>query len=213
MATTTDSLKYYSSKTLNTTESFLTKSMSVFGNNYVKNIALVVLLLYAPAAAPAIGPAVGALLQNYAIKLIYVFVLAYLLSGSIRVSVLTAVVIILGIFLLKKFRSEHFEGNMKNEKKHINDVPIGFHRMPDGTIMSDDAHRMEPYINRFELTKTGCDVSGNFEPHMIDNTTEYNAMANHADALHPEYLKNMKTVETDTTVDGYDESVNSNSEY
>lgn len=195
MATTTDSLRSFSAKALNTTESLLTKPMSVFGNNYLKNIALVVLLLYAPAAAPAISPAVGALLQNYAIKLIYVFVLAYLLSGSIRVSVVTAVVIVLGIFLLKKFRSEHFEGNVEKVVENEKQIPS------------------EPVINRLELTKAGCDVSGNIEPNSIDNVTEYNAMANHEDALHPEYLKDMKSVETDTTVDGYDESSSSNSEF
>lgn len=195
MATTTDSLRSFPGKALSTTESLLTKPMSVFGNNYLKNIALVVLLLYAPAAAPAISPAVGSLLQNYAIKLIYVFVLAYLLSGSIRVSVVTSVVIVLGIFLLKKFRSEHFEGNVEKVVENEKQIPS------------------EPVINRLELTKAGCDVAGNIEPNSIDNVTEYNAMANHEDALHPEHLKDMKSVETDSTVDGYDESSSSNSEF
>jgi hypothetical protein len=169
--------------------------MSVFGNNYVKNIALVILLLYAPAAAPVISPAFGILLQNYAIKLIYVFVLAYLLSGSIRVSVVTAVVIVLGIFLLKKFRSEHFEGNVEKVVRNQKEIPT------------------EPVINRLESTKSDCNVDGNIEPNSIDNVTEYNAMANHEDALHPQHLNDMKSVETDTTVDGYDESSSSNSEF
>ena len=195
MATTTDSLKSFSAKAFNTTESLLSKPMSVFGNNYLKNIALVILLLYAPAAAPTISPAVELLLHNYAIKLIYVFVLAYLLSGSVRVSVVSAVVIVLGIFLLKKFGLEHFEGNLKKVVKNEKQIPL------------------EPVINRLELTKSGCGGAGNIEPNSIDNVTEYNAMANHEDALHPEYLKDMKSVETDTTVDGYDESSSSNSEF
>ena len=198
MANTTDSLKSFSDKALNAlnkTESLLSKPMSIFGNNYVKNIALVILLLYAPSAAPIISPAVEVLLHNYAIKLIYVFVLAYLLSGSIRVSVLTSVVIVLGIFLLKKIGSEHFEGNIKKVVKNEKQIPS------------------EPVINRHELTKSGCDVAGNIEPNSIDNVTEYNAMANHEDALHPEYLKDMKSVETDTTVAGYDESSSLNSDF
>lgn len=199
MATTTDSLRSFSAKAVNTTESLLSKPMSVFGNNYLKNIALVILLLYAPAAAPTISPALEVLLQNYAIKLIYVFVLAYLLSGSIRVSVVSAVVIVLGIFLLKKFGSEHFEGNIE---KVVEKVVENKKQIPS-----------EPVINRHELTKSGCDVAGNIEANSIDNVTEYNAMANHEDTLHPEYLKDMKSVETDTTVDGYDESSSSNSEF
>lgn len=195
MDTATDSLRTFSAKALNRTESLLTKPMSVFGNNFLKNIALVILLLYAPAAAPALGPELSSLLQNYAIKLIYVFVLAYLLSGSIRVSVVTAVVIVLGIFLLKKFRSEHFEGNIEKVVVNKREIPS------------------EPVINRLELTKSACDVSGNVEPNSIDNVTEYNAMANHGDTLHPQNLNDMKSVETDTTIAGYDESSSANSEF
>jgi hypothetical protein len=199
MATTTDSLKNFSNKALTTSESFLSKSMSVFGNKYLKNFALVLLLLYAPAAAPSISPAVAGLLQNYAIKLIYVFVFAYLLSESIRVSIVTSVVIVLGIFLLKKFGSEHFEGEII-ENNNLKEIPS------------------EPVINRAELTKAKltkaeCNVAENIEANALNNITEYNAMANHSDALQPEYLQEIKQVETDTSISGYDESLSVNSSY
>lgn len=183
MATTSDSLRSFSDKALNTTESLLTKPMSVFGNNYLKNIMLVVLLLYAPVAAPTISPGLAILLQNYAIKLIYIFILAYLLSGSIRVSVVTAVVIVLGIFLLKKLRTEHFEENVENEENVVNNQK---------QMLS------ESVIEKQEMRNSSCTVSDNIEPNSINNVTEYNAMANHEDTLHPEYLKDMKSVETNT---------------
>jgi len=197
MATaTSDSLRSLPGRALDTTESLLAKPMSVFGNSYLKNFALVLLLLYAPAAAPAISPAYSLLLQNYAIKLIYVFVLAYLLSGSIRVSVVTSVVIVLGIFLLKKFKSEHFHNGEPHEDEK--------EKSSERIIPS------EPVVNRLELTKSQCGVSENVDPYSVDNV---NAMADHRDTLQPENLKDMKSVETNSDVDGYDKSSSSNSEF
>jgi hypothetical protein len=194
MATTSDSLRSLSDRALKTTESLLTKPMSVFGNSYFKNFALVLLILYAPVAAPMISPNIVNLLGNYAAKLIYVFVLAYLLSGSIRVSVVTSVVLVLGIFLLKKFRhdGEHLSGDVsKNEKE----IPT------------------EPVVNRFEVTRTGCDVAGSVEPNPLDNVTQNNAKADHEDALHPETLKDMQPVSQAQSDDyeAYDDSASTQS--
>ncbi len=111
-----DSLETLSGRALKTTESFLSRSMSIFRNKYLKNVILVLLILYAPAAAPMLGQAVANLLGNYAIKLIYIFTLAYLLSGSVRVGIMTSIIIVLGIFLLKNIRHETFEeGVMENQ--------------------------------------------------------------------------------------------------
>jgi hypothetical protein len=195
MATTTDSLRTLSVKALDTTESVLTKPMSIFGNSYLKNIALVLLLSYVPAAAPSLSPAIGSLLGNYAIKLVYMFVLAYLLSGSIRVSVVTSVVIVLGIFLLKKLRSENFEGDVSKKETNNKEIPT------------------EPVVDRLALTRSQCDVAGNVEPNPLDNVTEYSAMANHEDALHPEYLQDMKSVDTTSDIEGYDAASSSNSQF
>ena len=196
MATTSDSLRSLSDRALKTTESLLTKPMSVFGNSYLKNFALVLLILYAPVAAPMISPTIVNLLGNYAAKLVYIFVLAYLLSGSIRVSVVTSVVIVLGIFLLKKFRhdSEHLSGDVaKNERE----IPT------------------EPVVDRLEVTRAGCDVAGTVEPNPLDNVTQNNAKADHEDSLHPELLTDMKPVSKATLEDfeGYDESASSQSSF
>lgn len=196
MATTSDSLRSLSDRTLKTSETLLTKPMSVFGNAYLKNFALVLLILYAPVAAPMISPHIVSLLGNYAAKLIYVFLLAYLLSGSIRVSVVTSVVLVLGIFLLKKFRheNEHLSGDVSSNERQI---------------------PTEPVVNRHDLTSSGCEVAGNVEANPLDNITQNNAKADHEDALHPDLLQDMQPVATATAEDleGYDVSSSTQSSF
>ena len=196
MATTSDSLRTLSDRALATTESLLTKPMSVFGNSYLKNFALVLLILYAPVAAPMISPAIVNLLGNYAAKLVYIFVLSYLLSGSVRVSVVTSVVIVLGIFLLKKLQheNEHLSGNVS---KNESEFPT------------------EPVVNRLEATRSGCGVAEFVEPNPLDNVTQNNAKADHQDALHPELLKDMQPISKANVDDfeGYDESASTQSNF
>jgi hypothetical protein len=195
MALTSDSLRNLSDRALKTTEVFLEKPMSVFGNSFLKNLVLVLLILYAPAAAPMLSQGVVHLLGNYAVKLVYIFVLAYLLSGSIRVGVVTSVVIVLGIFLLKKFRHESLE-NVK--------LDVSVKEMPT-----------EPVVDRLQLTKSECGVAGNVEANPLDNITQYNAMASHEDSLKPQLLEDMEPVTKATLEDyvGYDESEGTQSNF
>jgi predicted PurR-regulated permease PerM len=144
-----DSVKSFSANALDTTDKVLTKSLRFLSNNYINNIVLVLLLLYAPVAAPMISPAIVGILGNYAVKFIYVFLLAYLLSKSVKVSLLTSLVIVIGMFIIKKLSSgnEHFENSQKQEK------------LPQ-----------EPVVDRVQTIKSSETVVGvNSEPHQLDN--------------------------------------------
>ena len=120
MATTTntssstlDSLKSSSMNLLSSAESTVSKSLKVFSNNYLSTLLLVLLVIYAPVAAPTLGHAMIGVLNNYAVKFIYMFLLAYLLSKSVRVATLTSLIIIVGILLIKKL---HGSENMESVK-------------------------------------------------------------------------------------------------
>lgn len=182
-----DSLMSLSDRAFNTTERILQKPIYIFSNSYIKHITLVLLALYAPIAAPTLHHGIVALLQNYIVKLIYIFIFTYLLSGSIRVSLVTSVVIVLGMFILKKFNV--------TESFSISDI------LPS---RQQQVIPTEPVIDRQELTKSLCGVVGNVESNPLDNITENNAMANHEDALHPQQLEDMKEVDINNSVGGYD---------
>jgi hypothetical protein len=126
MATTTntssstlDSLKSSSMNLLSSAESTVSKSLKVFSNSYVSTLILVILVIYAPHAAPALGKSIVDILNNYAVKFVYIFLLSYLLSKSVRVATLTSLIIIVGILLIKKLHgSENMESvNSKSETK------------------------------------------------------------------------------------------------
>ena len=51
-----DSLKSGSLSLLSSAESTVTKTLSVFSNNYLSTVCLVLLVAYAPIAAPTLGP-------------------------------------------------------------------------------------------------------------------------------------------------------------
>ncbi len=124
MATTSssiDSLKSSSLSLLSSAESTVTKSLGIFSNNYLSTLCLVLLVAYAPVAAPALGASVVGIMGNYAVKFIYIFLLAYLLSKSVRVATLTALIIVVGILLLKKMNAgEHMESvNSESESKSV----------------------------------------------------------------------------------------------
>jgi len=126
MATTTntssstlDSLKSSSMNLLTSAESTVSKSLKVFSNSYLSTLLLVLLVIYAPVAAPTLGHAMIGVLNNYAVKFIYMFLLAYLLSKSVRVATLTSLIIIVGILLIKKLHgSENMDTvHSKSESK------------------------------------------------------------------------------------------------
>ncbi len=207
MATTTSQATETMSKVLTNTESALNTGMSVFNkNNYVKNLVLVLLILYAPLAAPMVGKSIATILNNYAVKLIYVFVLTYLLSNSVRVSILTSIVIVLGIYLLKKFNYENMESIdiPVEEKKIIKQL--------DNTTLP-----LEPVVDRLEVTKANVlnNMCGDakLEDNSLDNFTEHHALADHSDSLQPRLIQNPFQPMDLSEIKGYDESDSTQSEF
>lgn len=94
--------------TLSSVENNVEKLLSTTSNKYLTNILLVLLVIYAPVAAPSLGPSMVGILNNYAVKFLYMFLLAYLLSKSVKVATLTALIIVVGILVLKQMSgSEH----------------------------------------------------------------------------------------------------------
>lgn len=112
-SSTLDSLKSSSMNLLSSAESTVTKSLRVFSNNYLSTLILVILVSYAPLAAPALSKSIVDILNNYAVKFVYIYLLAYLLSKSVRVATLTALIIVVGMLLLKKL---HISENMESVK-------------------------------------------------------------------------------------------------
>lgn len=112
-SSTLNSLKSSSINLLSSAESTVTKSLKVFSNNYLSTLILVILVSYAPLAAPALSKSLVDILNNYAVKFVYIFLLAYLLSKSVRVATLTSLIIVVGMLLLKKL---HISENMESVK-------------------------------------------------------------------------------------------------
>jgi hypothetical protein len=125
-SSTLDSLKSSSLSLLSSAESTVSKSLSIFSNNYLSTVCLVLLVAYAPVAAPTLGPSVVGIMGNYAVKFVYIFLLAYLLSKSVRVATLTALLIVVGILLVKKMHSsEHLESVKGESESESKSVPEG----------------------------------------------------------------------------------------
>jgi len=110
------------SSSLSSAESTVEKSLSLLSNKYINNLLLVLLVAYLPYAAPSIGKSMVGVLNNYAVKFIYIFLLAYVLSknistkGSVKVATVTALIIVLGILILKNMDgSEHLD-NVSNQE-------------------------------------------------------------------------------------------------
>lgn len=116
-SSTLDSLKSSSMNLLSSAESTVTKSLKVFSNNYLSTLILVILVSYAPLAAPALSKSLVDILNNYAVKFLYMFLLAYLLSKSVRVATLTALVIVVGMLLIKKLHGSENMDSVKSKSE------------------------------------------------------------------------------------------------
>ena len=110
------------SSSLSSAESTVEKSLSLLSNKYINNLLLVLLVAYLPYAAPSIGKSMVGILNNYAVKFIYIFLIAYVLSknmstkGSVKVATVTALIIVLGVLILKNMDgSEHLD-NVSNQE-------------------------------------------------------------------------------------------------
>ena len=109
---------YYSVKSgLSSAEVKLEKGLTILSNKYVNTLLLVLLVAYLPYAAPKLGPSMIGILNNYAVKFIYIFILAFILSKSVKVSTLAALVLVIGILIIKKMGSTEYLDNVSNQEQ------------------------------------------------------------------------------------------------
>ena len=108
-----------SESVMNSVDTHVSRGLHFLGNKYLHNLLLVILILYAVYFAPRMNLPFAKVLDNYAVKFICVFLLAYLLSKSVRVGLLVAVVIVVGALLSKKLnnsdKQEHFSVSAASE--------------------------------------------------------------------------------------------------
>jgi hypothetical protein len=108
-----------SESVMNSVDTHVSRGLHFLGNKYLHNLLLVILILYAVYFAPRMNLPFAKVLDNYAVKFICVFLLAYLLSKSVRVGLLVAVVIVVGALLSKKLnnfeKQEHFSVSAESE--------------------------------------------------------------------------------------------------
>jgi hypothetical protein len=111
-----NSLTQTASEVLSSTESTVQKALNVLSNKYAKSLVIVTLLAYVPFAAPKLPPSIVHIMGNYAVKFVYLFLLAYLLSNSVKVATVTALTITLVAVVLKKLQLEAFAGENVDDK-------------------------------------------------------------------------------------------------
>ena len=87
----------------------VTSGLHFLGNSYIHNTLLVIFILYAAHFAPKLNLPFLHVLDNYAVKFISVFLLTYLLSNSVKVSLVSALVIVVGSLVLKKVNKKKQE--------------------------------------------------------------------------------------------------------
>ncbi len=203
-----NSVKSFSMSALDKTDKVLTKSLSFLSNNYLYTVILVLLILYAPAAAPMLSRSMAGLLGNYAIKFIYVFLLAYLLSKSVKVSIVTTVVIVIGIFILKKFgNNENFDGSGSDisgsdlSGSDVSDVQL----VQKIEVKEDVGLPQEPVVDREQAIKSVKEVSVEEKvPVAADLLTNVHADAEHVDTLKPLVSEEKKEIKAATEADVID---------
>ncbi len=198
-----NSVKSFSMSALDKTDKVLTKSLSFLSNNYLYTVILVLLILYAPAAAPMLSRSMAGLLGNYAIKFIYVFLLAYLLSKSVKVSIVTTVVIVIGIFVLKKFgNNENFDGSGSDV---LGSDVSGVQLVQKIELQEDVELPQEPVVDREQAIKPVKEVSVEGKvPVAADLLTNVHADAEHVDTLKPLVPEENKEIKAATEADVID---------
>ncbi len=210
-----NSVKSFSASALDKTDKVLTSALRVFSNNYLYTVVLVLLILYAPAAAPMLSKSVAGILGNYAVKFIYVFLLAYLLSKSVKISLVTTVVIVVGIFVLKKFgNNENFDGSGSDVsgvsivdklqgKVEVNEMKEEQEEQEEEEEEYDEDSELqqEPVVNRQEVIKPVMQVEADTKgPVAADLLTNVNAEADHKDTLKPLVPKEIAQAVTEADV-------------
>lgn len=95
-----------SSSALDSVDRNVSKGLKFLGNQYIHHTLLAVLILYAAHFAPKINVPVAKVLDNFAVKFICVFLLTYLLGNSVKVALISAIVIVVGAMVIKKFNNQ-----------------------------------------------------------------------------------------------------------
>lgn len=199
-----NSIKSFSASALDKTDKVLTKSLSFLSNNYLYTAILVLLILYAPAAAPMLSKSIAGILGNYAVKFIYVFLLSYLLSKSVKVSLVTTVVIVVGIFVLKKFgTNENFDGSGSDiSGSDISGSKVSVEKVVKQIEVEEDAEiEQEPVIDREQAIKPVKQVETEGKvPVAADLLTNVHADAEHIDTLKPLVPQEKKEIKVEGDV-------------
>lgn len=113
-----NSITSSTSSVVDSVDKKVTRGLHFLGNSYIHNTLLVVFILYAAYFAPKLNLPFLHVLDNYAVKFISVFLLTYLLSNSVKVSLVAALVIVVGALVLKKFnKQENYENKKEQEKR------------------------------------------------------------------------------------------------
>jgi hypothetical protein len=183
MSTVTESVTRTTTNVLHTAENALTKTLTVFDNKYLHNVALVILLAYLPFAAPKLPPSIVKIMGNYAVKFVYLFMITYLLTGSVKLAAAVGLVITVTAILLKKLQLENFVDTSKNQILSKAEV-----------YLTNDSNNPMTKVRRMGETVLEKAVeherpSGVEEPHAA-------APADHSETLHPTNVKLVK-VETE----------------
>ena len=180
-----NSVKSLSMRALDKTDRVLAKSLGFLSNSYIYTVVLVILILYAPAAAPMISNSIVKLLGNYAVKLVYIFLLAYLLSKSVKVALLTSVVIVVGIFLLKQFNlNENLDGSVGSETPKTQKIEL------DPSLLQKESSESESEYSSKSQPEMHAEAESRVLMDKVDGPVPADTLTNvHADAEHENTLQ------------------------
>ena len=204
------------SNLLNSAESTVNSALEKLSNNYVNTLLLIVLIAYAPLAAPKLHPHLVGILGNYAVKFVWLFLLAYLLSKNVRVSVVASLVIVLAAVLLKKLHLEGFD----SERVLLQGADL-VEGKPDFHLTDDALNPLYKLRRKGEVAPTKPEELEH--PIGFEDKSQNAAPADHSETLHPspvvlvqkedvtapENVNNCVGVESENYT-GYDEFVEGN---
>lgn len=189
-----DRITHTASEVALSAESTVEKALNVFSNKYVRSLVLVALLAYAPFAAPKLPPSVVSIMGNYAVKFVYLFVLAYLLSNSVKIATVSALTITLVAVLLKKLQLENFAGENVDAK-------CGAVMKVKNLQMDNDSNNPLVTVRRTGETVT-VPLTENDVANGHQDRNQNAGHATHTETLHPGHVQIVKkTTVTDPTED------------
>lgn len=124
-----------SSSALDSVDRNVSKGLKFLGNQYIHHTLLAVLILYAAHFAPKINLPFAKVLDNYAVKFICVFLLTYLLGNSVKVALVSSLVIVVGAMAIKKITNqENLAVSVLNEMKLNKKEHFSLDEMKDSVV-------------------------------------------------------------------------------